>query len=190
MRNLDLLLEKAKWDKLSKDELAEVVQRIKQYNEEDSEDLYTLLHTLGRSGAWEYRSLVEPFLSYTADPMIPRIALKTLCDYWNLTSSYLDILKEFITGVEWDEDAVVRVVAISISGEYIRTTNDKSLLRLLLDIFENEKEEIEMRSFAYEAIARGIGVNYDQLPPVTVLATFSKDVIDQAVVDEAYRKLE
>ena len=77
MKNLDALLDKAKWSELTQEEIAEVVKRIENFKENEN-DLYTLIHILGCSGASQYRKLVEKFLYYPEDSMISRIALK-LC---------------------------------------------------------------------------------------------------------------
>jgi hypothetical protein len=198
VKSIDELLEKAKWDKLSKSELDEIVKRIRQFKEGDDDDLYSLLYALGRSGASEYRNLVEKFLIYPADSMISRIALRTLCTYWDLVPYYIEIVKNFIKGVDWDDDQV-RIAAISIAGEYVRSTNDKECLKLLLEIFEQYKliyekdsdmEDDFMCGCLFEAIARGIGVNYDELPPVNALEIFYKSIIGQSIIQQAYLKLD
>jgi hypothetical protein len=198
VKNINELLEKAKWDKLSKSELDEVVKRIMQFKEGDEDDLYGLLYALGRSGASKYRNLVERFLVYPADPMIARIALKTLCTYWDLVPCYLETIKNFIKGVGWDDDQV-RIAAISIAGEYVRSENNKECLKLLLEMFvkykviyekDSDNEDDFMCGCIFEAIARGIGVNYDELPPVTDLEIFYKSIIGQSIIQQAYLKLE
>jgi DNA-binding transcriptional regulator YhcF (GntR family) len=188
VKNLDALLDKAKWSELTQEEIAEVVKRIENFKENEN-DLYTLIHILGRSGAWQYRKLVEKFLYYPEESMISRIALKTLCDYWGYAKDYLDVLESFIKGVEWDEYEQIRLSAIRIAGMYIRETNDTSLLRLLLEIFENEKEDEVIRSCAYEAIARAVGRDWNDLPSVRELATLSDEFIDQSVIAQAYQML-
>ncbi len=188
--NLDDLLDKAKWSKLSDTELAQVVQKINDYEHMSPENLYTLLHILGRAEAKQHRVLMEKFLYYPDDPMISRIALKSLCDYWGLTKNYLDVLKCFIVGVKWDEDQIVRLIAISIAGTYMHESEDPAFLKLLLEIFDNENEENSIRSTVYDAIARGMGIKAKDLPSVRDLQTMSPEFIDQEIIERARQKLQ
>ena len=172
MRSIDELLEEAKWGKLTQEELEYVVNKIKDYKEDDAEDLYTLLYTLGRSGAIEYRKLVEKFLYYPNDPMVSSMALKTLCDYWSLDEEYLREIKAFARGVEWDFDGDVRTIAISTAGEYLRRNPEKELLEILFKILEDENENKIDQESVFQALARATGRNYneflivkDQRPP-------------------------
>jgi hypothetical protein len=165
------------------------VKRIENFKEENEDDLYTLIYILGRSEAWQYRKLVEKFLYYPEESMISRIALKTLCDYWGYTKDYLNVLKSFIKGVEWDEYELIRIVAIRIAEEYIRETHDTCHLKLLLEIFENEKEDEVIRIGAYEAIARAVGRDWNDLPSVREMATLSDEFIDKSVISQAYQML-
>lgn len=162
--NLDRLLDKAKWSKLSDQELAQVVHRIRNHQSDKVQTLYTLLHILGRSEAIEHHALMETFLYYPEEPMITRIALKSLCNDFGLTKNYLDLLKKFILGVDWDEEDDVRLIAISIAGTYINETGDTTLLPLLLAIYENENEDNSFRNVAYEALARATGIKSIDLP--------------------------
>ena len=168
MRTLNELLEEAKWGKLTKDEVDYVVHRIKSSTpEEEDDDIYTLLRILGKSGNKQYRKLVEEFLYYPTFPMVSSIALRTLCTYWGYAQDYLNELKVFIKGVEWD-DGQVRLIAISTTGEFLRNHPEKELLQLLIDslIVENkeENESIELyRDAAYEALARAVGEEWSDL---------------------------
>ncbi len=188
--NLDDLLDKAKWSKLSDAELAQVVQKINDYEHISSESLYMLIYILGRSEAKQHRALMEKFIWFPEDPMITRIALKSLCDYWGLTINYLDVLKSFIVGAKWDEDEDVRHIAISIAGTYMLDSGDPVFLNLLLQIFDNEHEGNLIRSTCYSAIARGMGIKSSDLPFVRQLATMSPEFIDEEIIERARQKLQ
>ncbi len=162
MLKLDELLEKAKWDKLSEAEISEVVKRIKQTKPGQDEDLYMLLHILGRSEADQYRPLVEKFLYYPSYPMVSSIALRTLCVYWIYEKEYLHKIKEFLKGVDWDAEFDVKRCAISCAGSYLRSTPEKELYELLIQIFENDPDEI-CREAALESIERGIGKEWNEI---------------------------
>lgn len=183
--NLDYLLDKAKWSKLSDKELNDVVLRIKNHQNEDADSLYTLLHILGKAGAIQHRVLLEQFLNYPKDPMISKIALQSLCDYWGLYRYYLEQIKAFIRGVEWDDGEQVKIIALSAAGTYIQESGDKSFLKVLLDVYDNEKEDDLNRSFAYEVITRTMGVKSKDLPSVRELATLSPDFINQEIIERA-----
>ena len=162
MINLNELLEKAKWDKLSDGEISEVVRRIKETKPGQDEDLYMLLHILGRSGADQYRPLVEKFLYYPSYPMVSSIALKTLCVYWGYEEEYLDKIKIFIKGVDWDGDEDVKLNAVNCAGSYLISTPEKELYELLIHIFENDPNET-CREAALESIERGIGREWSDI---------------------------
>lgn len=169
--NLDLLLEKAKESSISSAELTEIIKRIE--HPANDNELYTLLHILGRNGNSSYRKLVERFLYYPSNPMITRIALKTLCSYFELTKYYLKELKMFMRGVEWDDAEQISSMAISIAGFYIRETGDKSILRILLEIFDKNPTDEDV----YAAISEAIGHGY------------SIDVTNQKIIKEAHEML-
>lgn len=163
MENLDQLLEKAKWDKLSAQEIDNVVKAIKATTPDHDDDLYTLLHILGRSEAVQHKDLVEKFLYYPSFPMISGIALRTLCIYWGLTKEYHDQLKKFIQQVDWDPDEDVRLTAIQCARNYLGEAADEDLLKLLLNIFYDEAAIEPIREAAYEAVAMATGQTYQDL---------------------------
>jgi hypothetical protein len=163
MENLDQLLDKAKWDKLSPQEIDSVVMAIKATTPDNDDDLYTLLHILGRSEAVKHKELVEKFLYYPSFPMISGIALRTLCIYWGLTKEYLDPLKRFIQQVDWDPDEDVRLTAIQCARNYLGEASDEDLLKLLLNIFYDEGAIEPIREAAYEAVAMATGQTYEDM---------------------------
>ncbi|HUD01899.1 MAG TPA: hypothetical protein VMR37_06195 [Rhabdochlamydiaceae bacterium] len=163
MKNLDELLEEAKWGKLTEKEIASVAEKIKAAGPDEDSDLYTLIHILGRAEATQYKKLVEKFLYYPTSPIISSIALKTLCNYWGSAHEYLDKIKSFIKGVEWDPDNDVRLIALSCAGQYLKESQDKELLQLLLSTYENEEEDELCREAAYEAIALAMGQTWNEI---------------------------
>lgn len=199
MRNLDDLLDEAKTGTLTEEELSYIAGKIKKHNPDcdDDDDLYTLIYALGiadcidtpdniyaQPRGTKYRKLVEDFLYYPNDPSIASIALKTLCDYWGYTKDYLNEIKKFIKGVDWDKDGDVTLTAISIAGEYLRTAEkkDKELFQLLINIWEkySKKDMADvMAESAYEALARAAGQEWNVLfkskkPDSNLLATVYK----------------
>ena len=185
MHDLKALLDKAKWERLDSEELEFVVSRIEF---PDGYDLYTLLHILGRGGSRDHRYIVEKFLEYKADPLIAALSLRILCTFWGLTRDYLDWVKRYVDGEDWDRDDEVKLQCLSIAGEYLRTDEDRSLLASLLDTYEDNSEFNAIRGAAYFALARAAGKRWEQLPPAGRLLDFEKD-IDRKVVSEARRRL-
>lgn len=183
MRSLDSLLDEAKWGTLTDDEIHYVVEKIKssQVEDGDDEDLYTLIHILGRADCvvapkniyspargTKYRTLVESFLYYPSNTCITEIALKTLCTYWGYTADYLEEIKSFIKGVEWDEDRDISLIATSTAGEYLRDSDKKNqeLLKLLIDTWEqNSKTDLTSveTEVVYSALARASGQEWKDL---------------------------
>jgi hypothetical protein len=190
MRNFGELLEEAKWGKLTQEELTYVIQSIKNHKAGDKNDLYTMIHILGRAGATEYQKLVESFLYFQSDPMISKIALQTLCNYWGFTEHYLSYIKKFIAGVEWDEDDDVRLIALSIAGNWLRENSNPSLLEQLLHVFEDPSQEALIRDVAYIAICRAIGMEWGTIPRIFELIEEGQfDEIDFAPIEMAKKRL-
>lgn len=205
MRNLDDLLEEAKWGKLTGEEIAYVASEIKKSKPGDDEKLYRLLHILGKSligdpRASQYVKLVEGFLVYPSDPMISQMAFVTLCCYWGPGEKYINWMKKFIRGVDWDDMDDVRLVAISIAGEYLLQTFDKELLELLVQTFEasfcsSKEEEIEdetVREAAYSALARVDGWNWEDLPPanVNIIRLLENGQLNLTPIENAKKRIE
>jgi hypothetical protein len=162
MRSLDDLLDEAKWGELSDKEITYLVQIIKDSKPGEDRYLYQAIHALGLGGAKQYRKLIEGFLYYPSNPMVSGIALKALCIYWNFIHDYLDELKQFVKGVEWDVELEdTRIIALAISGEFLRRKSCPDLLRVLVSVLEgNDIDEIIMDS-VYSALARAVGQEWD-----------------------------
>ena len=179
MKDAHDLLRKAKNYTITKEEFDYVVQRIKA-STLDNEDpnLYTLIHILGAASIGppdgsdtevpmdeilKCRKLVESFLHYSKDPMVSKIALQVLCSYWGDTKDYIQEIKDFAKGVDWDFDEDVRMLAISEMGEQVRGTRDKQLLKILIQIFENPQENEIIQECVYTALARAGGQEWHDL---------------------------
>lgn len=181
-----VLLERAKQGKLSRQEIDEVAAELQKEN--PSVDSYTLLHILGRSGATSYSWLIEKFLNQEDDPFLARLALQSLCTYWGMTISYLDVVARFVDGVSWDSSSDCQRAALSIAGEYLRNNTDKNLLQKLLEILEDEDEDRLVREVAFSAIARAMGKAYRDIPSAARTVDLrSKTVVD--LIEQAKERL-
>lgn len=166
MKDIDKLLKKVKTSSLSKEEIDYVAEQIKNIKSgKDDNELYPLILILGIARAKQYKNLIEKYLYYPEDTMVSAMALKTLCYYFDTAHEYMDDLKKFIKGVDWDEFEDVRQYAIAAAGEFLRTHPRKDLYELLLEILHNENEEVLFREFAYTALARASGQEWNELLP-------------------------
>jgi hypothetical protein len=105
---------------------------------------YALLYVLGRSLDMSATDLVERFLVCPKEPALSRLALQVLCVFWDRTDRYLDYVMEYAAGVPWDlEDAgMVRAMALSIAGRYLRDHRHPELLRQLLAVARDPRDEL------------------------------------------------
>lgn len=172
-----------------------VAEKIKESKPGDDESLYTLIHILGRSGATQYRELVEHFLYYPSDPMISGMALTTLFRYWgNDAQRYLYEIKAFIKGVSWDKSNDLRLAAMQCVGDFLKKNPEKELFQLVLDLYETSntivvqagRERTCERADAkfwlevsFHALARAVGKNSNDLfgRPDEPVTPFSEEFI-------------
>jgi hypothetical protein len=156
------LLERAKSGVITAQEVSLVAAELRDSTSEA--DPYTLLHIVGHSGDTSYRPLVEEFLGHERDPMLARLALQILCDYWGDTTRYAEEVLLFLRGVSWDDEEDVRRAAITTAGEHLRAHLHPAMLRELLRLFEDEREAQIIRESAYCALARAAGRDWGELP--------------------------
>jgi hypothetical protein len=184
--NTDALLKKAASGKLTEGECQDVVSALRG-KLECSNDRYDLLLIIGKAGATKYEDLVATYLKYRSDPLLVRLALQILCDYWGLSAKYIVSLREFCKKAEWDVEDDVRLAAISSAGEFLRENDDHQLLALLLDTFGTEEDPI-VKNAAYSALARSMGREWSDIPsPKSLL---SEGFFDESVIEGASLRLQ
>ncbi len=195
--DVDELVNKAYDGCIEPEELAEAVDRIQKfYDYPNNEDIYSLLQVVGYAGIFcnlnqvidKYRGLIEKFIVFPKDPSVSVAAFGVLCNDWDLTAEYISQIKMYIRGVEWDEGEDMRVKAMCIAGRYIKESGDKELLRMLLEVFENEREEKITREIAYDSISVALGSDWTVLPQIDI-DTFSQNVVAQEIIAKAYELL-
>jgi hypothetical protein len=146
-------------------------------------DRYTALHALGRGGDPRWTATVERFLDSPDDPMLARLAVQILCQWWSQPERYRDWLVSFARGVAWD-DGEVRQMALSSIGEWLRSTPDHELLAVLVAVVTDEAAPTLDREDALLAIARALGQDHDHLPPAAARepldSPWSRGVLDAA----------
>lgn len=196
MRNVRELVMKAKQENLNNDDIAYVIKKLEECKSTPDDDLYDYIYILGRGMYGKpippaYKKLVEHFLYYPQDSSISALALDVLFYYWKFTDDYLERLKMFIRGVEWDKDKEVRGKAITLAGIYLKDTHDKELLSLLIDIFEKRDKADAFEDFhrmeAYCALCLAYGLTWSQLPSysASISDLERRGVLDLSVIEHA-----
>lgn len=200
MKSIHELVSKAKNESLTSEEIAYVAKKLETCKTTPNDDVYDYIYILGR-GLYgkpippEYRKLVEHFLYYPLDPFISTLALDVLCHYWWFVNDYSDVLKQFIRGVDWDENSEVKGSAIINAGFYLKNKRDKELLSMLLEIFEKGNKEDEGEDFnrllAYCALGLSQGLDWAHLPPYSsrLSALEAEGLLDLAVIEQAHTLL-
>ncbi|GAA3007375.1 hypothetical protein GCM10020229_31350 [Kitasatospora albolonga] len=151
------MLDRAKSGTLSARELGVAVQAISEGRTSQG-DLYTALHVVGLASSPAQAEAVRQYLLMPADPMLSRLALQILGDYWGLSSELLPELRGFLTGVDWDVDGDVRDIAISITGRHLRKVGGPAdLAKKLMSIADDDSEFGLVREAALRALAVGLG---------------------------------
>jgi hypothetical protein len=138
---------------ITPEEIAYVAGRIKNYQKEERGDLYTLIHILGKSGAFEHRELIEKFIYESKDPFIVGIAFNAVLNYFDFILDYGNEIKVFMKGVDWDTDDDIRISALSTAGRYLTGIDDVEMLRCLIKTLEDVTEEEWIRESAFEGLA-------------------------------------
>ena len=166
--NIDELRAKAKAGSITPAEISQVIDAVKGA---EGDDRYSLLYIIGRSFATQHEELVAGYLDYRKDPMLAKLALQILCNFWDKPSDYVDHLIKFLKGVDWDKNHDIRLQAISCVGEYLRQRKSSRLnepehecLTLLVGIFDDEKQRHVLREAAYSALARAYGLGRKDIP--------------------------
>lgn len=150
-------------------------------------DRYDALFVIGKSNATAYRSIVEEYLDASEEPMLARLALQILADWWGPPNQYRDQIARFVDGVDWDlhDGSYVRLIAMSAAGELLRNHDDPGLLRGLLAVFDDADLPDLVREQSYSAIARAEGRSWAEIPGLGKPGWL--DRVDVSIVAKARR---
>jgi hypothetical protein len=98
--------------------------------------------------------------------------VQSVSGYWGLSAKYVEEIRRFLAGVPWDDIGMVRLVAISEAGEYLRLHTDSDLVRRLYEFatvpdewlqeYEVAIPSDETRA-ALAALARAVGGSGGQI---------------------------
>ena len=147
------------------------------------------MQTLGFIGAFtgiksEYRYLIEKFLYYSQDLNSPDTALSVLCIDWDMRNDYKTQIETFMKGIPWD-NGQLRVTGFFQAGELLRTHPEQRLLDYLLSVVDNQDEELENRKAAFKALARGLGLDWDEIDKFLNLNDFQDNVVVKEIIEKA-----
>ena len=98
----------------------------------------------------------------------------------------------------------MRIIALSLAGEFLRREYDRELLQLLLDVFEKlgKTDQIKdtrddkrylMQSCAYSAIARAMGKDHNEIDDNEIERAVQEgdlDVLDLSMIQKAHQMVE
>jgi hypothetical protein len=199
---IEYLLFKAEDGRLSLEELHAILDEIREFQDNPNApkdvEIHMLLQIIGYAGAFnhnsiqiqqECRGLVEKFLFFPTEPFVTVSALDVLCNDWDLTHDYIEQIKSFMKGVEWDESEHIRVKAMGVAGEYVKETGDIECLKILLEIFENKQERNVLRETAYYYICRALGQKHVEISDIHI-EDFPQNQSAQEIIAQAYQVLE
>lgn len=187
---VDELLKRGEENRLSPSDVDYIIEKIENSSPGNDSDLVGFLFTLGTTKQSEYDWLVEKFLIYPSNSMVSMAALWTL-SRWDLREKYINEIKMFIKGVEWDQEDV-RIAAIYSAGDYLRKNIDMEVLKLLVDFFEglgenplfkkcdSEERTIFLKKCAYESIAYALSEDPSKI----------NSEIDPKIIELAHQFLE
>jgi hypothetical protein len=168
---------------VSDEEFAQIAEALEAHGGPEEEqvdeldDIYAHLKVLGKAKLQNYRYLLERYLD-SKDPFIVSMVLETLCLEWEDSASCLERVVRFAVGVGWDEEEDVRLTAIKVMGEHLRTPvseivakgegvlppAETHVIELLISVFEDDTSEQWTRQGAYYALLRAKGVDWENIP--------------------------
>lgn len=149
-------------------------------------DLYYPLLILGKAGGPEYSSTVEQFISST-NPMIARLSLQILCQFWGLTDRYLNYALRALGRPPSDDNDTVRQMAIFILGDYLASNKESGIIVNILRIFDDEHQPYSIILAAYAALALAIGREWLELGTTIIDRPDLRQLIASDIIDAVRR---
>jgi hypothetical protein len=163
---MNAALQRAKRGELTAIELTRIADQLR--SGDTRSDLYPLILAVGYAQARGLEAVVAGYLNCESDPMLSRAALVVLCSQWGFYEKYVADVEQLCEGKSWDRDEDVRLQAISIAGEAMRSGYGRpSLAKRLLSIARNPDERRLIRTAAFSALERAAGAEWSQLEPAS-----------------------
>jgi hypothetical protein len=138
---------------------------------EDHEGAYYLLMALEYETDFkgDLKDILEKLIIFPDDCLLAAEALSLLCWDSHSTAEHLTQIKAFMKGVDWDveDEGQVRLRSLSIAGRYVRDTQDRECLKLLLEVMDDEQVDTITRASAYKNICRAVGREWKDIPNIS-----------------------
>ncbi len=152
---------------LSDEEIDYVAQQLE--NPTSDMDLWLAANILVDTEAVKYKSLMEKYLCCPEHPSVSLIILEGFCN-WGYAKDYLDLLKQFMQGVDWDKDGMLLVTASDWLEDFIKdelntsphSEKSKELIKFLLDLYQNGKND-SIRKTAFSTLSGSTKINEYEL---------------------------
>ena len=185
----ELLSKLAKDEKLSGEEIAKVIETLENWGlglrDVSLDDLFNYIVVFRKADLRDHHSVLAKFLN-VKDALTVSLVLEVLCLDWEMSAEYLGHVVSIAVGLAWDLEGDAREQALKILGEYLRShkmpeiynkeltlrKNELEILNLLFSILDDQTNDVFLRKSAYLAIARGVGVEWEDLPGECVLLDF------------------
>lgn len=188
------LTSRAKGGAIPPQEVAEIAQAVSE--DRAGRNLYRLLYAVSRAGGPIYEPLIAGYLIHPEEPEVSALAVQVLTGHWRVGTKYREQILELLGSPEWDEADDAFIAAVSGAGEILRDGFDADLLRALLKLAEEGRDEYNdelIKGFALEAIARALGATHAEtvrLPTGVSYAVWSQGLLRAAHdrLDEAARQ--
>jgi hypothetical protein len=110
------------------------------------DDAVSAVLALGFTGDPRYRRILEKYLYYTEDTLVPEYALNSLCRM-GFALTYKDyILEAGRNGFDWDHYKDITPCALHNAGRYLAEHRDKDFAGMLFEIIDRNagKDELDL----------------------------------------------
>lgn len=159
------LYDRARSNLFSKQEIMAIVQLLEQTGDTG---LIKTIGYLGLRSSEEYTVVLEPFLR-GPDSRAAFWALYVVCEYWHLTSRYVDTLLRFMRRPDWDVHRTCQELSMDIAVQYLRSHDEPRLLSEFINILQGPTEQNDTRNLAYVFILHFFGYADETSMPVDSL---------------------
>lgn len=149
-------------EKITNEELIKLLNKLKK-GKMPKDEIPHIISIFGKNRFLEAKKEVEKYID-REDEIIRYNVLSTLILDWGLKEHYKTAIRMLN-----DSDEEVRGMAVACIGSLKRGTKDGESLRIVLRVFEENKNNWFMRDSAYEAILNIEGVPEDKRPTKRIL---------------------
>jgi hypothetical protein len=201
----EVFWQRAKLGLLTDEEIELAAHTLRESNAIDVQS--KLIYALGRAGAMKYQSLLESFLTPDTDGAVVWAALTVLVTDWAMSSPTINkTVLEYIEGADWDENAFLRELAVSLAGSIARNTGDEEMMHALLRMARGEitvgpskrdlqewgddrdhwdKERLTSQQLAIDNLAYALGYSHREISEKHSEVGYQQRKWEQAIMSKA-----